>query len=530
MVRKQLILILILFVPFFTTQLWGSPQLVQVSDDVEWTPGVQSFIGNEASGTYRIIELPEKTTAGNMLTALIEQDSGGTPPTLTLQPDNASAVNGWTATAIQTFTPVNAMGSCTANGRFIYLYYLPNVQAGFHAIKVAFHATNITGGGPVVAEWANVATTSPLDGFVCSASQGGTSAFTFNAGASAFTPTQGNELAIESAWDAYRDLPREGGVGVFYTAASGWTKFHDSAFWATGGQWTVLPSTPAAINPSFTTDSPSGTRGALRIAAFFKTAQAGGVPSGIRVIHKKNLSLNSSGGNNFGPFFEFTNPHIYFPCTGGNLMAADYAGPNVDLTNVTDTAGNTWSRNAATNTCSTGTGGTACVSTWSTKSGATPNQTQRVDLTLSGLGADTAHLYCIAGAAASPFDKAVTKVDGNIAALISVTPSATNTNGLVLVTGSQNTSTTTGFGGPSGASYQGCFESTELPTNTDGGGCAANNTWGLFHTPDASAESWTAVTSNGGGLSGNAAEADVYKAAAGGSQPSPPTNLTSTVQ
>src|SRR5262245_3107613 len=101
MIRKQLMVVLILFLWFFTTQLWGSPQLVQMSDDVDWNPVYMSYSATESSGQYRTINLPEKTIQGNMLTAFIEIDSTGNPPTVTLRSNDTT-----TATIVQTFTRI----------------------------------------------------------------------------------------------------------------------------------------------------------------------------------------------------------------------------------------------------------------------------------------------------------------------------------------------------------------------------------------------------------------------------------------
>jgi hypothetical protein len=535
MIRRQLMVILVLFV-LFSIQLWGSPQLVQMSDDIDWNPSAMSYIGTESSGTYRTLNLPGRTTPGNLLTAFVEINHTTSPPTVTLQSDDTTS-----STTKGTFTLINPAGSCTANSRDLYMYYLPNVPSGgYNTIKVAFNSTNTDGGGPAVAEWSNIAQTNALDGtgYVCSGSTGSSGTYTFNAGS--FTPSVSGDLMVEYAWDAYINNGGGEGVGAYYTAGTGWTKFVDSALWSSGGQWGVYNST-SAVNPSFTITPKSGIApGALRIAAFFKPqAGAGGVPSGIRVIAKKNASNTSTG--NGTPQFSFTSETVPFPCTGGNLMAANWAGPGngADMSGVSDNLNGSWISNTSGEYCGGDPNNLPCVHNFSARNAIT-NQDQKLQLSFKVPSLDTAHLYCIAGAATpNPFDKAVTACapvgtsscqgngSTNTPTLLSIQPSTSN--GLVIMTASQGQNTTTGFSSPSGAIYQGCIESTEI-AQANGGGCAANNTWGLFQNPDTSVESWTITTLTTNVLAQFAAEADAYKASAGGSPPSAPTNLTSTVK
>lgn len=464
----------------------GTPSLVQVADDLDWA---QNYFQTRVttgitSGETLLSNLPNPTGAGNLLTVHLELDDTLLYPTVT---DDKG----------DTFYIGNVCKD-TTNGEDVLMYYAPNVASGARRITTTFAATTFNTSPPAVAEWTNVATSDPIDGSSCAFVNSTTVA------AGSVTPNYSGDLVVQHAWnDWLSTLPTGGGIGLHYTKGSQtnitWIKFIDGWAWANGGQYGIYNST-SALNATFTTS----TAGFNSPVIFFRSSAGGTAPAaGIRVVARKNIPFTS------GSLSFSTNPlKTYFPCPPtANLMIANYAGPNDDMTAVSDSATNTWTSNHA-QFCDSG--NLTCVHNYSAR-GATVSPDQWIQLTFSAVSDDTVQLYCVAGAKTAPFDTAATGTGDQTVAgnqtLVSITPSTSN--GLVIASGSQVFNTTSGFS-TTGQYYDGCYWSAE---NTDIDGCAANNAWGHVYNVTTSAINWTATFQVGGtAIAQWAAEADAYEA------------------
>ena len=269
------------------------------------------------SGDHIDIYLPNATLSGNLVTVLLGIDGTGNFPTVTDDQSNRYSV----------------AKSCTDSGNntTMLLYAAANVTAGARKITVTYAATNQNGPAvPAVAEWTNLATSSPVDTTSCN--NGSSSTVT----AGSATPGQSGDLVIQYAWnDRYGTIGSGGGLGKYYTAGSQsnitWQMFLNAFDWMYGAQWGVYSST-SALNPAMT----SSTSGFVSLSVFFKAASAGTAPgNGIRVLKRKDVMLTT------GWIPSPLTGHIACP-SSTNLLIADWGGPGLDLTNVSDSASNSW--------------------------------------------------------------------------------------------------------------------------------------------------------------------------------------------
>jgi hypothetical protein len=501
--KKFAVLIIACSVATLSSQA-QSPSLIQVGDDLDWALYYLGSGGSLQAGQYILSQLPNPSLAGNMLMDIVTFDHTASTPTVT---DDQNDTYSLAATC-----------SDTTGGEEIGIYYLLNAPAGVRQIKTTYHVTTLNQGAPAVAEWTNVSTnaSTAFDGSSC-----GFANSTTVQGSTGVTPGASGDLVVQFAWNDDVGLGSGGGIGIHYTPVSqsniNWTNFLGTWAWAEGGQWGVYNST-TTLNPQMTVS----TAGFVSLAVFFKSASAGTpMPSGIRIVARKNVPFT-----NYSPW----NPtplKVYFPCPStANLLVADFAGANQDMTAVSDSNADTWASNHAQQCDS---GNNTCVHNWST-SAASPSPAESVTFTFNAYnGADSVELYCVQGAAASAFDTSVAGAGNQTAAgnwtSVSITPSTSN--GLVLMDGSQYSDTATGFAG-SGQNFEGCFWSAE---NISNGGCASNNAWGAYYNPNQSQVTWTATEEAGVAVGIWAVETDAYKGAGGSaSAPAPPTNLMAVPQ
>jgi len=236
------------------------------------------------------------------------------------------------------------------------------------------------------------------------------------------------------------------------------------------------------------------------------------MPNGIRIVGRKNVPFINYSPWNANPLT------TYFPCPStANLLVADFAGAGQDMTAVSDSNLNSW---ASSHALECDSGNNTCVHNWYAPNAATSTE-ESVKFTFNSMqGADSVELYCVKGAATSPFDHSVAgagnqTAEGNWTS-VSIIPSTSN--GLIFMDGSQYSTTTTGF---TAGLFEGCFWSNEGLSN---GGCASNNAWGAYYNPDTSQFTWTATELSGVAVGIWAAETDAFKAPPT-EQPPPPTNL-----
>ena len=475
----------------------SQPALIQVADDLDWAETYLGSGGSVAAGQYMTTELPNPALAGNMIVVIVPFDSTASIPTVT---DNLGE-------------SYSLAKSCTdtTHGEEVAIYYALNVTAGAKQIKTTYQAGTQYQGNPAVAEFTNVATSNALDVASCNFSN----STTVTAGSA--TPTQSGDLVIQFAWNDYVAIGTGGGIGVHYMQGSQsnitWQQFLGTWAWAEAAQWGVYSST-SALNPTMT-DSSSGF---LSLAVFFKSASAGTpMPNGIRIVGRKNVPFTNYSPWNANPLT------VYFPCPStADLLVADFDGAGQDMTAVSDSNLNSWTSSHALECDS---GNNTCVHNWYAPNAATSTG-ESVKFTFNSMqGADSVELYCVKGAATSPFDISVAGTGNQTAGgnwtSVSITPSTSN--GLIFMDGSQYSDTATGF---ATGLFEGCFWSSEGLSN---GGCASNNAWGAYYNPNTSQFTWTATELSGVAVGIWAAEADAFKAAPT-QQPAPPTQVTGVVE
>jgi hypothetical protein len=500
-VKKFILALAVIFFGFVVSPLLAGaqsvPTLIQVADDLDWAVSHFGSGSSVAAGQHMTTELPNPALAGNMIVVIVPFDSTASIPTVT---DNLGE-------------SYSLAKSCTdtTHGEEVAVYYALNVTAGAKQIITTYNVGTQNQGNPAVAEFTNVATSNALDVATCNFSN----STTVTSGS--VTPTQSGDLVVQFAWNDFIDLGSGQGIGVHYKQGSQpnitWQQFLGTWAWAEGAQWGAYNST-SALNPTMTVS----TSGFLSLAVFFKSASAGtAIPNGIRIVGRKNVPFAAWSPWNVNPLT------AYFPCPStANLLVADFAGAGQDMTAVSDSNSNSW---ASSHALKCDSGNNTCVHNWYAPN-ATTSTGEGIKLNFNLIqGADSVQLYCVKGAATSPFDTSVAGSGNQDAAgnwtSVSITPSTSN--GLILMDGSQYSDTATGF---TTGFYEGCFWSAEA---ADIGGCASNNAWGAYYNPNTSQFAWTATELAGSAVGIWAAETDAFKALPT-QQPAPPTQLKAVPQ
>jgi len=307
------------------------------------------------------------------------------------------------------------------------LYYALNVAAGTRAITVTFNGL----GGPngnygfpqsVVSEFYNVAAVSAFDGQSSSASSKTTGAITTSAAGDLIYQWGTDVSAGDVNWGVQFN-----GTGI--TAGSGFTLLSADLQTGSADQY-MVQSAAGTITPTFST-SGSDTWSSLAIA--LKSASAGTPPpSGIRIVHVQHQMIAWPG---------HTSPvTVAFP-SSGNLLVGSFTSTIAFISNVTDGNGNTWMTAASTPGDPAGNPtGAQIVYAPNARTGPTLTNI-RLNLNPACSQGDCNFvLYDIAGATASPFDKATTatgnQTSGGTVTMASLTPAAASE--LVLTVASIN--------------------------------------------------------------------------------------------
>jgi hypothetical protein len=358
-----------------TTITWGSTSasafgVLIIELDTTATPAaggvptlVQRASGSSTQGTLRtkyFLNFPSTTLSGNLIIVGVVQ---GTAVTTTVTDD---AANTYTAS--------------TCNGTKVKIFYSANSTAGARKITITFASTGSDFDQIIIAEYYNVATSSPTDGCAATTGNSGTMA------TGSFSTTNDGDLI----WN----VGVQNGVSQVntFTAGSGFTLETADTYDGHVSQKQVQ-SAHAAINPSITFTTANAWE---TTAQAFKPASAGTAPAaGKRVIgiYHNNVAVTTS-------------PLVLAAPTVGSMIVASWTGgPGDTPTAVSDTSSNAWtSSGASVNFGASGeamlfyTGGTATTSstmTISTTRGGTPGTTS------------TMLFYDMTGMAASPFDRRV---------------------------------------------------------------------------------------------------------------------------
>jgi len=385
---------------------------------------------NCAGNNYKI-RLLQPVLSGNCL--ILGITHGGTAPT-----GVSDNINGaWAAATV----------TANAGSYDSRIYVMPNAGGGQTTVTVAFSGTQ----DPFqyeASEFYNVATTSPGAGSVATADDTGAAL-----ACGSFTPTNNDATGGNLLWSYFclsaianeSTYPSSISPGTSHTLLSADRSQDTLAYHAC--QYYVQP-TSASINPGMTFTGETGnTFNCLAVA--LKAASAGTAPaaSGIRIKSQANHSWWRR-----VPSQSVT---LQFPCTG-NLIALMINEPGVvEITSVTDSNGNSYTKRQGSET-----GAPQC---WHTAN-STPSTNLVITMNMTSHASTqryTVMAYDIVGAAASPYDNAASvyaTCDG--ATYVDNHPSLTPTysTGLTLALLSLGLGPATGFhtGYPSGAIFHAC--------------------------------------------------------------------------
>jgi len=240
--------------------------------------------------------------------------------------------------------------------------------------------------------------------------------------AGSITPSASGDLAYQIAY-ALPTNQNQSSFAAGVQVNTAWGLLSADLMDGLAAQYGVSNST-AATDPAMT----MGVSGAwISLAVLFRTGSAGGVPSGMRIVHldHENIPTHTSSGGTGNPF---PNPLILqLPCSG-NLEVAQMSGGNPPnfITGMTDSNGNSWAQAGSTITYLD----TDAQTFYAGGANCSSNLTVTVQWSTTN-GDQTILFYDVAGAAASPLDTTESatgyqSTPGNLTAF-SITPGTSST-------------------------------------------------------------------------------------------------------
>jgi len=305
-----------------TTASTGVPTLVQATSD--------SVMNNTVITTWAK-RLPNPAIGGNLAVAACWWHGSGANSTTMDVIDDKSG----------TWTVSPTTGSNANQSTQLEIFYEPNITALMQQIKATLSS-------PLVLqcqffEFANVATSFPVDGSSCAASTSGTSV-----PAGTFTTTTAGDLIFYAMTPD--NLATEPTTPVGFTVGDGLTSplVIDP---------TSLFYSAYAVQPSAGSITPTGTlsvaqQGAVACAIAFKPASAGGVPSGI---HVNTEVVQSFGNASAGGRINWSAKSIAIPFQSvGNLIVVGLEELDTSEPTVTSIPALTWHAASGTGLDSSG--------------------------------------------------------------------------------------------------------------------------------------------------------------------------------
>jgi len=378
--------------------LTATSSLSAVPEVVQHVSGSNSRANSFSSPYCYYLWLPGYTTAGNAVVVGFTFN-GATAATVTDDMNDA-------------FTMV-ANYYDSPDSQSVAIAAAFNVAPGAREISVCF-ADNPGGYvQPMATEFDNV---TGVDVASAGARGSGTSLT-----AGSVTPSASGELAYQIGY-AMTTNQNQSNFTAGSQASTAWGLLSADLMDGLAAQYGVYNST-SAIDPTMT----MGTSGTwISAAVLLKTGSAGGVPSGMRIVHldHENIPTHTSSGGTGNPF---PNPlTLELPCSG-NLEVALVGGgypPNL-ITGMTDSSGNSWEQAGSL------TNGDTDLQTFYAASASCSNALTVTVQWDSTDGDQTILFYDVAGAAASPLDTTGSATGsqstaGNLTAF-SITPSTSST-------------------------------------------------------------------------------------------------------
>jgi hypothetical protein len=396
--------------------------------------------------------LPNPTLTGNML-VLVLNYAQSVSRTVTITDD---AGNSWSGTP-------DVTTSDTTNGVTTSIFHLANCLAGTSLLTVTFDAA-ILGVQAAVAEFYNIATTSPLDG---SAAANLLTGSTIQSGS--FSTTVDNDLILQFAIDS--------NGGTNYGDSQGITNIiQDSGyrpmafdFHLGGALQATIQATHGATNPKLIYTAPAGQSYNSATIAFKRDLTKGTAPAGtgIRIVGIMHGRIPNTAG---------TANYTIKLCSQGNLVALTtaYNVNELAINSASDNIDGAWT--VKTN---------AADAQGAYRENTTDGYNRKVTLNLTnGSGGNMQFLfYDITGAAASSFDTATFASGGSFGPgsnsnAPSITP--TTSNGLILTAITFNT-------GPPDSVTPGTFDCIFYTGYTDLAPADSGDGYAHYYNPNTSA-------------------------------------------
>lgn len=451
--------------------------------------------------------LPNVTVAGNAIIAGVT--FAGTPK-LTVTDDKGDGY-----TLEQTYYD-------SADNQTIAIAAAFNVAAGARQLSACFNANP---DGYVQAVATELADVTAFDVATPGASGSGKSVTSGSA-----TPSSAGDLVYQLTVSLnFSNFPNQTSFAVGSQSNITWSLLSADTSDGMAAEYGVYNST-AALNPAMTLGS---SQHWVSVAVFLATGQAGGVPTGMRIVHLDHQSLATS---NTPGDVQFTSPTHYQIPSSGNLIVAMMGGgyQGGTITSLTDSNSNSWQQAGSVYQFS---GGSA--NTVQTMYAGNANASNNLAVTVgwSNTNGDFNILfYDVAGAAAQPLDTA-NGTAGTAANFGSYTPpftiSPAAAGELVLTDIIVDFNTISGMT-QSGQLFDADWFSGEAPSGPQP--LDQNNGWGHLVSVSSSAINftWSQLYTAGqcncgnGSFGNNAAMAAAFKPAT--SAPVPPTNISIVVQ
>ena len=381
-----------------STTLTATSSLSAVPEVVQHVSGSNSRANSFSSPYCYYLWLPGYTTAGNAVVV-----------GFTFNGANAATV---TDDMNDAFTMV-ANYYDSPDSQSIAIAAAFNVAAGAREISVCFAGNPGGYVQPMATEFDNV---TGVDVASAGARGSGTSLT-----AGSVTPSASGELAYQIGY-ATETNQNQSSFTAGSQASTAWGLLSADLMDGLAAQYGVYNST-SAIDPTMT----MGTSGTwISAAVLLKTANAGGVPSGMRIVHldHENIPTHTSSGGTGNPF---PNPlTLELPCSGNLEVALVGGGYPPDLiTGMTDSNGNSWEQAGSL------TNGDTDLQTFYAASASCSNALTVTVQWDSTDGDQSILFYDVAGAAASPLDTTGSATGsqstaGNLTAF-SITPSTSST-------------------------------------------------------------------------------------------------------
>ena len=369
-------------------------------------------------------QLPNPTKAGNCLVVSVHHNTSVTISSVSDDQGNTYSL----------------AKTVAGSGTTMHMYVAANVAAGTGTITVALSGAADADACLQIAEFYNIATSSPVD-----VSAGTSITLPAAIATSSMTTTQANDLVYQVFFtEAAFQFDQARVKRIVKDPTNGLVLCAADLLAGSGAQYGIKASA-GAINPTmFASSTANGGNANVTVTAAIglKTTTAGSAGSGprIRAVQGVNLMMSQ------------TSPiALQFPCAG-NMLALSWVGYDAtanagrDLSSMSDSAGNTWSATGAT--LNSAGGGTVRIY-YAGDATAYPGYIGPVLTTSGDVAEANGILYDLVEMATSPFDNDVTATGNQTTSgdLSTATVTPTNSSGVIIAVCGVNDHAISGLAG-----------------------------------------------------------------------------------